>query len=809
MKKCEKCQREYSEELCPYCHEEDDYIPIPLRSNGLKRAGESIYGYNINDIKIRAHSISLKIIHLGFLVFLGLFALISLLPCVSTGWQSDGIGLNVWQFVQSFDKKKLTRPLIAVAVEVGFGALIAIWSILSYINRKKRIIRYSLNNKISISESTLLAIIELLITVAILVTVCIYISNYNDYMGGLAKAGVAPVLWIVVCSVAILSLIAAMTALAYTFLTLPQIAEKESSFYVYNYFISDIPKAATVICLFVLAIVAVCVYFEPWDYYGHQKAVKELSLNMDASEVKNKLGEPYSETGKSFVYYSPLFERNHKAYIEEVGAGEQLFKGEEYKEIKGTKYTHTEIRFVDGKVSQIVYDKNRLYTEEGDEEELVMKNITVYDVYDRQVDSLRVIKDGDDYFLSQNLNNDNVYTAELINGGFVKTTFLTGAYDVGYEVRDGKITLSWWYEGEQSVELEMLISEIDSEGVYRVSDEIDKFTDFDLKNIEAKITKLMLPNNLVDFDCNALDRCTGLEYNEYLGSLYLGSESNPYLVLVKPQQNTIEECNIHEQTRVINRNAFSGCDNLRSVFIPQTLTAIGENAFEGCELLEEVSISDLAKWCNINFRNELSNPCYFSEGLFANGQLITELIIPDGVDEISPYAFIGCSSIEKLVIGASVKNCGEKALSYCDGIVYLDIAAHLIDSIYYEDVKSVTIRDGDTVSIHLDYDSAIEEITFINVNYVRVFGGLGIAKNLMKIHFAYVQQIDFHAGLDDKCEVFFEETDKWRAGDYTNMFLKPVDSADLSDPVTARIKLEEYTDWKRSGFFEALWNWLF
>ncbi len=809
MKKCDICKKEYSEERCPYCQEEDDYVLPALRNGGLKRAGYSINGYNIDEIKIRAYNISLKIIHIGFLAFLLLFALISFLPCVSTGWTSDGRGVSVWQFVKNFDAKKLVRPLIAIAVEAGIGALIAIWAIISYENRKKRIVRYSLSNKTSISESTLLAIIELLITIILLVTVCIFIANYNDYMGGLVKVGVAPVLWIVLCSVFIISLIVSMVVLAVAFLTLPQIMDSESPLYVYNYFISDIPKAATAICVVVLAIVALCIYFKPWDYYGHQKRVREISINMDASEVKKILGEPYRESEQSFEYFSPLFERKHKAYIEEVGEDEQLFKGEEYKEIKGTKYTHTEIRFIDGKVSQIIYDKNRLYTEDGDEKELVMKNIKVYDFYEKEIDCVSVVKDGDDYYLSQNLNNDNVYTADLINGGFVKTSFLAGAYDVEYEVRDGKIILSWWYEGDQSVELELLISEIDSMGVYRVSDEIDKITDFDLKNIESKITRLILPDGLTYFDCDSLDRCARLEYNEYSGCLYLGSENNPYLVLVKPQQNTIEECDVHQQTRVINRDAFVGCENLRTVSIPQTVNVIGENAFEGCELLETVSISDLAKWCKIAFRSELSNPCYYSGCLFANGQLITELVIPEDVDEISAYAFVGCNSIEKLIIGASVKKCGEKAFYHCEGIVYLDIGAHLIDSVYHGDIKSVIIRGGDEVSIDLDYSDEMEEISFVDVQNVRVYSSLGGARNLKKIHFASVQQIEFHAGLDEECEVYFKETDKWRAGDYWYSVWNPVDSEELSDPIVARNKLKEHKIWMRGGFFKFLWNALF
>ena len=51
----------------------------------------------------------------------------------------------------------------------------------------------------------------------------------------------------------------------------------------------------------------------------------------------------------------------------------------------------------------------------------------------------------------------------------------------------------------------------------------------------------------------------------------------------------------------IGNNAFSYCSGLTSITIPQSLNSIGELAFANCNSLSSVHISDLEKWCNIEY----------------------------------------------------------------------------------------------------------------------------------------------------------------------------------------------------------------
>ena len=74
-------------------------------------------------------------------------------------------------------------------------------------------------------------------------------------------------------------------------------------------------------------------------------------------------------------------------------------------------------------------------------------------------------------------------------------------------------------------------------------------------------------------------------------------------------------------------------------FDEQTITEIGSKAFEDCSFNLRIYISDIAAWCGINFCDSLSNPLSCAHKLYLNGELVRDLVIPDGVTVISNWAF--------------------------------------------------------------------------------------------------------------------------------------------------------------------------
>ena len=130
---------------------------------------------------------------------------------------------------------------------------------------------------------------------------------------------------------------------------------------------------------------------------------------------------------------------------------------------------------------------------------------------------------------------------------------------------------------------------------------------------------------------------------------------------------------IPEGVRVIAGDAFAGQTGLTSVTIPATLKGMGggyycyNDAFSGCTGLKKVCISDLSAWCGIEF-NDSQSPLRVARHLYLNGQEILDLVIPDGVTEISASAFEYCSSLSSVTVPAEVTKIGLSAFDHCDGI---------------------------------------------------------------------------------------------------------------------------------------------
>lgn len=103
------------------------------------------------------------------------------------------------------------------------------------------------------------------------------------------------------------------------------------------------------------------------------------------------------------------------------------------------------------------------------------------------------------------------------------------------------------------------------------------------------LSQVLLPDGLLELGMGAFYGCD-LKYNRHSKGLYLGSETNPYLVLMKAINTDITEMLIHEDTRIIDSNALHSCKALAEVVIPEKVIRIGGMAFYSCRGLSTVII---------------------------------------------------------------------------------------------------------------------------------------------------------------------------------------------------------------------------
>lgn len=119
-----------------------------------------------------------------------------------------------------------------------------------------------------------------------------------------------------------------------------------------------------------------------------------------------------------------------------------------------------------------------------------------------------------------------------------------------------------------------------------------------------------------------------------------------------------------------------GCSPLATgaIVIPSSVNQINHRAFDGCSGLTEVHISDLEKWCSIDFGVEQTNPLYYAHHLYLNGQEVVNLTIPSTITTIYNSAFCGCYSLETVTIPSSVTRIWSHAFEGCKGLTTVTMA---------------------------------------------------------------------------------------------------------------------------------------
>ena len=220
----------------------------------------------------------------------------------------------------------------------------------------------------------------------------------------------------------------------------------------------------------------------------------------------------------------------------------------------------------------------------------------------------------------------------------------------------------------------------------------------------TSLTNVTLPEGIITIGNNAFEGCTAMTginipatvefVDEYaftgcsaLKSVYIAdltawckiefvtASSNPlyYKGNIYIDDTKVTELVIPSDVTTIGKYSFYNAAGLTSVTISKELSEIGNEAFYGCSGLSGVYIADLAAWCEVSFENVTANPLYYAKKLYLNGTLLTELIIPDSVKEISQYAFCYATSITSITVPNTVTVIGDSAFRGCSNLESITI----------------------------------------------------------------------------------------------------------------------------------------
>lgn len=194
---------------------------------------------------------------------------------------------------------------------------------------------------------------------------------------------------------------------------------------------------------------------------------------------------------------------------------------------------------------------------------------------------------------------------------------------------------------------------------------------------------------------------------------YSGTESEA-TIEIPPTHNRLP-------VKSIDNGAFSYCNNLTSIIIPDSVIDIGNFAFSDCNNLTDITIPDSVNTIGSDafqstawYNNQPDGLIYAGKVLYSykgSMPINTTLVVEEGTKSLSPSAFFGQSRLNNITIPDSVTSIGQYAFAYCSGLSTITISDKVtnIGSYVFMDCSMLTIycqAETQPSTWHEDWNSA-------------------------------------------------------------------------------------------------------
>lgn len=206
-------------------------------------------------------------------------------------------------------------------------------------------------------------------------------------------------------------------------------------------------------------------------------------------------------------------------------------------------------------------------------------------------------------------------------------------------------------------------------------------------NAETKISQITAAENITLYARFYHKNDNGIVYrlngDEFTVEKYEGTET----------EVVIPDTYSGAKVTSVSASAFSGCNAVKSIVIPDSVTSIGAGAFTGCSSLEKITLPFVGTTSTAAGIPQQLFGYVFGTVQYDNSTRITQYTVsgPDGSMryyryylpnslrqvtitsyDIPNYAFYNCSMLEEISFGSGVKAIGESAFAY-SGLLQAEI----------------------------------------------------------------------------------------------------------------------------------------
>ena len=158
----------------------------------------------------------------------------------------------------------------------------------------------------------------------------------------------------------------------------------------------------------------------------------------------------------------------------------------------------------------------------------------------------------------------------------------------------------------------------------------------------------------------------------------------------------------------IGNRAFGGCQGLSNVVIPNSVKVLTGNAFNSCTSLNAIDIPD-----GVGGSPLVSNRA-IQGNTFYNCESLSRVYLPDGIERIYSGAFSGTVALSSVRLPATINYIDANAFKGCLSVVYFDFSHHQT----VPNLTNISAFDGVAVGCKIVVPDALYDDWIVSTNWI-------------------------------------------------------------------------------------------